>query len=200
MKTLQNAILVPTAAVQRNGTQAFVYIVSGNTVKLRNIEELTNENQVAAVTGVDPGEVVPITGFDKLQNGARVIVEGFCSQSGTGRKRRGRSVWESAVNPARIFILRPIATILLMAAILIVGLVAYTTLPISALPEADYPTMQVLTFYPGASPQVMSSAVTAPLERQFGQVAGPHSDDLDQFRQQLGHCAAVLARFEHRCG
>jgi multidrug efflux pump len=76
------------------------------------------------------------------------------------------------VNPSRIFILRPIATILLMAAILIVGLVAYTTLPISALPEADYPTMQVLTFYPGASPQVMSSAVTAPLERQFGQVAG----------------------------
>jgi len=76
------------------------------------------------------------------------------------------------VNPSRIFILRPIATILLMAAILIIGLVAYTTLPISALPEADYPTIQVLTFYPGASPQVMSSAVTAPLERQFGQVAG----------------------------
>jgi multidrug efflux pump len=76
------------------------------------------------------------------------------------------------VNPSRIFILRPIATILLMAAILLVGLVAYTTLPISALPEADYPTIQVLTFYPGASPQVMSSAVTAPLERQFGQVAG----------------------------
>jgi multidrug efflux pump len=76
------------------------------------------------------------------------------------------------VNPSRIFILRPIATILLMAAILIIGVVAYTTLPISALPEADYPTIQVLTFYPGASPQVMSSAVTAPLERQFGQVAG----------------------------
>ena len=76
------------------------------------------------------------------------------------------------MSPSRIFILRPIATILLMAAILIVGLVAYTTLPISALPEADYPTIQVLTFYPGASPQVMSSAVTAPLERQFGQVAG----------------------------
>ncbi|SNT43645.1 multidrug efflux pump [Granulicella rosea] len=76
------------------------------------------------------------------------------------------------MNPSRIFILRPIATVLLMAAILIVGLVAYTTLPISALPEADYPTIQVLTFYPGASPQVMSSAVTAPLERQFGQVAG----------------------------
>jgi multidrug efflux pump len=76
------------------------------------------------------------------------------------------------MSPSRTFILRPIATILLMAAILIVGLVAYTTLPVSALPEADYPTIQVQTFYPGASPQVMSSAVTAPLERQFGQVAG----------------------------
>jgi multidrug efflux pump len=76
------------------------------------------------------------------------------------------------VSPSRTFILRPIATILMMVAILVLGLVAYTTLPISALPEADYPTIQVQTFYPGASPQVMSSAVTAPLERQFGQVAG----------------------------
>ncbi len=76
------------------------------------------------------------------------------------------------MSPSRIFILKPIATILLMAAILILGLITYTELPISALPEADYPTIQVLTFYPGASPQVMSSAVTAPLERQFGQVAG----------------------------
>ncbi|HXP07015.1 MAG TPA: efflux RND transporter permease subunit, partial [Acidobacteriaceae bacterium] len=76
------------------------------------------------------------------------------------------------MSPSRTFILRPIATILMMVAVLVLGLVAYTTLPISALPEADYPTIQVQTFYPGASPQVMSSAVTAPLERQFGQVAG----------------------------
>ena len=76
------------------------------------------------------------------------------------------------MNPSRIFILRPVATALLMAAILVVGIAAYFTLPVSALPEADYPTIQVQTFYPGASPDVMSSAVTAPLERQFGQVAG----------------------------
>ena len=76
------------------------------------------------------------------------------------------------MNPSRTFILRPVATALLMVAILVIGLAAYTTLPVSALPEADYPTIQVETFYPGASPQVMSSAVTAPLERQFGQVAG----------------------------
>ncbi len=76
------------------------------------------------------------------------------------------------MNPSRPFIERPVATALLMAAILLVGLVAFTQLPISALPEVDYPTIQVLTFYPGASPQVMATTVTAPLERQFGELQG----------------------------
>ena len=76
------------------------------------------------------------------------------------------------MSPSRPFILRPVATSLLMAAILLAGFVAYLQLPVSALPEVDYPTIQVITFYPGASPDVMASAVTAPLERQFGQVPG----------------------------
>jgi multidrug efflux pump len=76
------------------------------------------------------------------------------------------------MSPSRTFILRPVATTLVMAAILLAGWVAYMQLPISALPEVDYPTMQVVTFYPGASPEVMASSVTAPLERQFGQVPG----------------------------
>src|SRR5438128_7374754 len=76
------------------------------------------------------------------------------------------------MNPSRIFILRPVATSLLMVGILLVGVVAYRQLPVSALPEVDYPTIQVTTFYPGASPDVMASSVTAPLERQFGQVPG----------------------------
>ena len=76
------------------------------------------------------------------------------------------------MNPSGPFILRPVATSLLMAAILLVGIVAYTQLPVSALPEVDYPTIQVLTFYPGASPDVMATTVTAPLERQFGQLQG----------------------------
>ncbi len=74
------------------------------------------------------------------------------------------------MNPSRIFIERPVATSLLMAAILLVGIVAYKFLPLSALPEVDYPTIQVQTFYPGASPEVMTSSVTAPLERQFGEM------------------------------
>ena len=76
------------------------------------------------------------------------------------------------MNPSRPFILRPVATSLLMAAILLVGVVGYTQLPISALPEVDYPTIQVLTFYPGASPTVVATTVTAPLERQFGELQG----------------------------
>jgi multidrug efflux pump len=76
------------------------------------------------------------------------------------------------MNPSRIFILRPVATTLLMAAILIVGVIAYLQLPLSALPEVAYPTIQVQTFYPGASPEVITSAITAPLEKQFGQMPG----------------------------
>ena len=77
-----------------------------------------------------------------------------------------------AMNPSRIFILRPVATTLLMVAILIVGAIAYKQLPLSALPEVAYPTIQVQTFYPGASPEVVTSAITAPLEKQFGQMPG----------------------------
>ncbi len=76
------------------------------------------------------------------------------------------------MSPSRPFILRPVATSLLMVAILLAGFVAYEQLPVSALPEVDYPTIQVMTFYPGASPEVMASSVTAPLERQFGQIPG----------------------------
>jgi multidrug efflux pump len=76
------------------------------------------------------------------------------------------------MSPSRIFIIRPVATTLLMAAIFIVGVVGYRVLPLSALPEVDYPTIQVQTFYPGASPDVMTSSITAPLERQLGEMPG----------------------------
>ena len=76
------------------------------------------------------------------------------------------------MNPSRLFIMRPVATALSMVAILLAGVLAYRQLPVSALPQIDYPTIQVLTFYPGASPDVMASSVTAPLERQFGQMPG----------------------------
>src|SRR5262252_1232945 len=76
------------------------------------------------------------------------------------------------MNVSRIFILRPIATSLVMGAILLAGGAGYRQLPVSALPQVEYPTIQVVTFYPGAGPEVMASSITAPLERQFGQVPG----------------------------
>jgi multidrug efflux pump len=91
------------------------------------------------------------------------------------------------LSPSRIFILRPVATTLLMAAILLIGIVAYGFLPISALPEVDYPTIQVQTFYPGASPEVMTSSVTAPLEVQFGQMPS-----LDQMSSESSAGASVI--------
>ena len=102
----------------------------------------------------------------------------------------------SPVNPSRIFIDRPVATSLLMIAMLLVGLGAWRFLPISALPEVDYPTIQVQTFYPGASPEVMTSAVTAPLERQFGQMSG-----LAQMMSQSSAGASVITlRFNLELG
>ena len=95
------------------------------------------------------------------------------------------------MNPSRLFILRPVATSLLMIAIMLAGLVAYRLLPISALPEVDYPTIQVKTLYPGASPDVMTSAITAPLERQFGQMPG-----LDEMSStSSGGASVVTLRF-----
>ncbi|MGA2695495.1 MAG: MdtB/MuxB family multidrug efflux RND transporter permease subunit [Terriglobales bacterium] len=91
------------------------------------------------------------------------------------------------MNPSRLFILRPVATTLLMFAILLVGIVAYRQLPVSALPEVDYPTIQVMTFYPGGDPQVMASSITAPLERQFGQVPG-----LSQMTSTSSYGASVI--------
>src|SRR5665213_3834652 len=87
------------------------------------------------------------------------------------RPRSSRTLG-SAMNPSRPFILRPVATSLLMVAILALGIIGYLFLPLSALPEVDYPTIQVQTFLPGASPDVMTSTVSAPLERQFGQMPG----------------------------
>jgi multidrug efflux system membrane fusion protein len=75
VKTLQDAILIPTAAVQRNGTQAYVYVLQGDAVKIHPIVELTTENDLAAVTGLNEGDVVPTTGFEKLQDGTKVKVQ-----------------------------------------------------------------------------------------------------------------------------
>ena len=134
-----------------------------------------------------------IDGIDKLQQGTKV----------NGRMAGGRGQKDELggrMSPSRPFILRPVATSLLMGGLLLVGGVAYRQLPVSALPQVDYPTIQVVTFYPGASPEVMASSVTAPLERQFGQVPGLNQMTSTSSVGRLGHHAAVRAGSEYRRG
>src|SRR5690349_21435737 len=96
------------------------------------------------------------------------------------------------MSPSRPFILRPVATTLLMVGVVLVGWVAYRQLPVSALPQVDYPTIQVQTFYPGASPEVTASSITAPLERQFGQIPG-----LNQMTSTSSFgCSVITLQFE----
>ena len=95
------------------------------------------------------------------------------------------------MNISKLFIIRPVATALLMVAVLLSGWIAYRQLPVSALPQVDYPTIQIVTFYPGASPDVMVSSVTAPLERQFGQIPG-----LSQMSSSSSEgCSVITLRF-----
>ena len=104
------------------------------------------------------------------------------------------------MNPSKPFIERPVATTLIMVAILLAGAVGYKLLPVSALPEVDYPTIQVLTFYPGASPEVMASSVTAPLEKQFGQIPGLNQMTSNSSNGSSVITPAIRADAEHRRG
>ncbi len=117
------------------------------------------------------------TGRERIPNRRNEADRGLtraegCARRGLRRGARPDRGCGTCMNPSRIFILRPVATTLLMVAILIVGAIAYVQLPLSALPEVAYPTIEVQTFYPGASPEVITSAITAPLEKQFGQMPG----------------------------
>jgi len=109
--------------------------------------------------------VIASSSFEKLQNNSPVV--GY--QAAASPRRQAGSSPVRSVATIHHAAGRDLAV---MAAILLVGIVAYTQLPVSALPEVDYPTIQVVTFYPGASPVVMATTVTAPLERQFGQLQG----------------------------
>ena len=183
LETRKSSTTVPAAAIQRGPQGTYVFLVkSDSTVDVRDVTVgFTQDNVSVIASGISPSEVVVTDGQDKLQQGSKIETRpaapanrqqsagntGSGSSSGSSAPRS-----RSAMNPSRLFIIRPVATALLMVAIMLVGIVAYRQLPVSALPEVDYPTIQVMTFYPGADPDVMASSVTAPLERQFGQVPG----------------------------
>ena len=107
------------------------------------------------------------------------------------------------MNPSRLFILRPVATSLIMLAILIAGALAYRLLPISSLPEVDFPTIQVTTLYPGAGPDVMLSHVTSPLEDQLGEIAGLEDSMIARsprvMRSSMRRCCSQLGTRKTSC-
>ncbi len=165
--TLKGVTLVPASAIQHNGDDSFVYSIEDGVAHLVTVTPGVTDNGRTQVTGIKSGQKVANSGFERLDDGSKVNVT---TRPSTAPSSSTES--EVAVSPSRLFILRPVATSLLMAAILLVGIVCYTQLPVSALPQVDYPTIEIVTFYPGASPDVMATTVTAPLERQFGEIQG----------------------------
>ncbi len=171
-----------------------------STVTVRPVKlGVTDGDRVEVLSGLQPGDRIVIDGADKLREAPRSSCaprpaatprRRGCSpptratRQGGGKRRRSdgeakqdepkhdqsKQGEAEAMNPSQPFILRPVATTLLMIAIMLSGMLAFRFLPVAALPEVDYPTIQVQTFYPGASPDVMTSSVTAPLEVQFGQM------------------------------
>ena len=197
VNTLTNATLVPSQAVQSGAPGSYVYVVNpDDTVHVQTVTTGPTDGTNTVITkGISPGDVVVTDGVDRLTEGAKVVVAITPTAApsgqagGRGHMPGGITISRvnpaaaasggalepgsrDAVNPSKIFILRPVATSLLMIAFVLVGLVAFKFLPVSALPDVNYPTIQVQTFYPGASPEVMTSSVTAPLERQLGEMEG----------------------------
>ena len=168
----KDAITAPASAMQRGPDGTYTYVVdSNNTVQMRPVQvALTQGSTVVISSGLQAGDRVVTDGQEKLQAGMKVAPQAPAHQRNGGTSLRQHRIADMSIS--RPFILRPIATSLLMVGLLLVGIVAYRQLPISALPQVDYPTIQIVTFYPGASPDVTASSITAPLERQFGELPG----------------------------
>ena len=190
--TLKQVVVAPTAAVQRGPNGTFVYVVQpDNKVAVRPVT-VSQQDEVQAVIakGLEADERVVTTGFARLTAGAEVAVTNAESapspdaqpaQPQRQRRRGGgqgqqrseplqREPEHAAMSVSTPFIRRPIATSLLAFAVMLGGWLGYWWLPVSSLPQVDFPTIQVTTQLPGASPDTIAALVTAPLERQFGQI------------------------------
>ena len=159
LETRKNSTVVPTAAILRGPQGTFVYAVNPDkTVQDKQVTvSLTQGDTTVITAGLNPGDTVVTDGQDKLQRGSRIEPRStaqsgraaFVAPTNDGDRFRNSRF----MSPSRLFILRPVATTLLMVGVLLVGWVAFMQLPVSALPEVDYPTIQVVTFYPGADPE-----------------------------------------------
>ncbi len=181
--TLKEVVVIPTGAVQRGPNGTFVYVVKDdNTVAMRPIAvQKQDETQTVVKSGLAPPERVVTTGFVRLTDGSQGRDRQQRRRAGRGPAARAAGVAASGqrrqyeAEPATMsvsspFIHRPIATSLLGVAVMLGGALGYWWLPVSALPQVDFPTIQVTTQLPGANPDTIASLVTAPLERQFGQI------------------------------
>ncbi len=185
LATRRGALVVPAAVVQHGPQGTFAYVVkSDSTVEARVIALTAIQGDVAVIaSGLQAGEQVVVDGQAQLRPGAKVATKPAGSAHGgrrVGVRVRVADRRSIGIGPAQVkamsagvsepFIRRPVATTLLMVGLLLVGLGAFTQLPVSALPQVDYPTIVVSTYLPGGSADTMASAVTTPLERQFGQM------------------------------
>ena len=181
--TLKDVVAIPTGAVQRGPNGTFVYVVKDdNTAAMRPIVvQKQDETQTVVKSGLTPPERVVTTGFVRLTDGSKVTIgsadgaPAAAAQAATRpaqwpTHRQRREADPAAMSVSSPFIHRPIATSLLGIAVMLGGALGYWWLPVSALPQVDFPTIQVTTQLPGASPDTIASLVTAPLERQFGQI------------------------------
>jgi hypothetical protein len=197
--TQQNAVVIPAAALQMGNEGHFVWVLNDeNKVSKHSVTPGIQDSQKVVISaGLSAGDRVVTDGIDRLTEGRRWKLSPPAAASRRSPPR-ARAVNTERVpdagvtpgrtgGPSRLFIMRPVATTLLMVAILLAGIIGYRFLPVSALPEVDYPTIQVVTLYPGASPDVVTSAITAPLERQFGQMSG-----LKQMSSQSSGGASVV--------
>lgn len=156
--TLKNAVVAPSAAVQMGNEGRFVWILNDkNEVSKRQVTTSIQYGQLVVVTaGLDADVKVVTDGIDRLTEGAKVeVVPSALTEKTpaiTGEILMQDTVPASGGGPSRLFILRPVATTLLMIAILLAGIIGYRALPVSALPEVDYPTIQVITLYPVPAP------------------------------------------------
>ncbi len=179
--TEHDAIVVPPAAVQRGPAGAYVYVVGDGDAVHRQPVTVGHEDERESVitSGLPAGARVVTDGAARLTDGAHVSIVLAGRGGGLARPGAGQRSWygdapasSTAVNISAPFIARPIATWLLAIAILLAGVLGYRSLPVSALPQVDFPTIQITTQLPGASPETVSTLITASLERQFGQIPG----------------------------
>ena len=177
LRTEPNALTVPSVAVQHGPAGLYVYVVQPNaTVKRQDVQVERDDGKLAVIAqGLQDGQTVVTNGYSRLQDGATRHHQQPDRRTRRCRSHVGRLSLRAGTRRMSIstpFIRRPVATSLVMAALVLIGIAAYPFLPVAPLPRVDFPTINVNAKFPGASPETMASTVAQPLERQFAAISG----------------------------